>query len=127
MADQDKSLFNRRELARSAMIGGASMLLGSSSLGAQNAPPDSGRGDLPDARKMGAAGDGKTDDTLALQRAFDAAGAMSGGVFLPPGVYLVKELHVRPGTAIIGVPAWNCAWRSSFADAHPASKTSSSL
>jgi len=107
MADQDKSLFNRRELARSAMIGGASMLLGSSSLGAQNAPPDSGRGDLLDARKMGAAGDGKTDDTLALQRAFDAAGAMSGGVFLPPGVYLVKELHVRPGTAIIGVPAWN--------------------
>lgn len=52
-------------------------------------------------------GDGRTDDTVALQRAFDAAAASSSGVFIPPGVYLARELHVRPGIAVIGVPAWN--------------------
>ena len=104
MADNDTHLFSRRELARAAMLGGASALLGNAALGATGAPAG---GELLEARKLGAAGDGKTDDTLALQRAFDAAAAVSGGVFMPPGVYLTKELHVRPGMAIIGIPAWN--------------------
>lgn len=85
-------------------MGGASVLFGSAALAGQGAPAS---GELLDARKMGAAGDGKTDDTLALQRAFDSAAATSGGVFLPPGIYLTKELNVRPGIAVIGVPAWN--------------------
>ena len=104
MAENEPTLFNRREMARAAMLGGASLLLGSTAFGAPGAP---NRADLIDARTAGAAGDGATDDTAALQRAFDAAGASSGGVFLPPGVYLTKELHVRPGTAVIGIPAWN--------------------
>ncbi len=62
---------------------------------------------LLDARHFGAAGDGKADDTAALQRALDAAGEKGGGVFLPPGIYLSRELHVRPGVALIGVPGWN--------------------
>ena len=93
---------NRRQLARSAMLGGASMLLAN----AANAAPTP-TGSLIDARKAGALGDGKSDDTLALQRAFDLAAETSSGVFLPPGVYLTNELHVRPDTAILGVAAWN--------------------
>jgi hypothetical protein len=54
-----------------------------------------------------AAGDGKADDTGALQRAIDTAGEKSGGIFLAPGVYLSRELHMRPGVALIGVPRWN--------------------
>ncbi|HEX4007068.1 MAG TPA: glycosyl hydrolase family 28-related protein [Acidobacteriaceae bacterium] len=96
--------FNRRRLARSAFLGGASALLAASSLAAQTAPPGDG---LLDARNLGATGDGHTDDTAALQRALDAAAEKSGGVFLPPGVYLTRELHVRPGIALIGIPAWN--------------------
>jgi hypothetical protein len=60
-----------------------------------------------DARQSGAAGDGKTNDTAALQRALDAAGRTSGAVFLPPGTYLTGELHVPTGVALIGLPAWN--------------------
>lgn len=104
MAQDEKALLNRRQLARSAMIGGASILLGAGALGAEQAPVGKG---LLDARALGATGDGKTDDTAALQRALDAAGEIGGGVFLSPGVYLTRELHVRPGTALVGIPAWN--------------------
>jgi len=104
MIQEEKEHFNRRQLARSAMIGGASLIFGAAELGAQQAP--AGRG-LLDAHSLGAAGDGKTDDTAALQRALDAAGETSGGVFVPPGVYLTRELHMRPGTALVGIPAWN--------------------
>ncbi len=91
-------------MAQAAMIGGASLFLGSAALGASGAPAGS---EMLDVRKLGATGDGKTDDTLALQRAFDAAVASGGGVFVPPGVYLTKELHVRPGIAVVGIAAWN--------------------
>lgn len=95
---------NRRELARSAMMGGASLFFGSERMNAAPAPV---AGELVNARKLGATGDGKTDDTAALQRALDAAAQTSGGVFVPPGAYLTHELHVRPGTALIGTAAWN--------------------
>jgi hypothetical protein len=95
--------FSRRDVALGAMFGGASLLMGSAVSSAQTAA----HGAMLDARALGAAGDGKTDDTAALQKALDAAGAVSGCVFLPPGVYLTSELHVRAGTALIGIPAWN--------------------
>jgi hypothetical protein len=104
MAESDGSFLNRRELARGAMLGGASVIFGNAALGA---PAANAGGELIDVRKLGAAGDGKTDDTQAIQRAFDAAGEISGGVFIPPGVYVTNELHVRAGIAVIGVAAWN--------------------
>jgi hypothetical protein len=95
--------FSRRDVTLGAMLGGASLLMGSAVL-----PAQPGRhGGLLDARSQGAAGDGKTDDTAALQKALDAAGKSSGCVFIPPGTYLTHELHVRPGTALVGIPAWN--------------------
>lgn len=103
MAD-DNVFFNRRELARGAMIGGASLLFGTELLGAQGAPTGIG---FINAREVGATGDGKTDDTAALQRALDAAAKTSGGVFVPPGTYVTHELHMRPGIALIGIAAWN--------------------
>ncbi len=104
MSDNQSNVFSRRELARAALIGGASAFLANAALGA---PTLHTGGEFLDARKLGAAGDGKTDDTLALQRSFDTAAASSSGVLIPPGVYLTKELHVRPGIAVIGIPAWN--------------------
>ena len=104
MTGQDKSFFSRRELARDGMIGGASLLFGKAAMGAAGEPDGGG---LLNARKFGAAGDGKRDDTRALQQALDAAGEISGGVFVPPGIYLTQELHMRADTALLGVAAWN--------------------
>jgi hypothetical protein len=53
-------------------------------------------------RDFKARGDGSTNDTLAIQRAFDAAHRMGAGtaVYFPSGSYRVsKTLQVRPGAA----------------------------
>jgi hypothetical protein len=60
-----------------------------------------------DVRQLGAKGDGKTDDTKAIQSAIDQAAARRGSVFIPPGAYLTAELHLRPNVALIGIPAWD--------------------
>ena len=43
--------------------------------------------DVFNVRDLGARGDGASDDTAALQRAFDRAGAAGGTVLLPAGAY----------------------------------------
>lgn len=51
--------------------------------------------------RFGARGDGRTDDTSAIQRAID----LHASVYLPPGVYLVdprRGLRLRNGTQIRG-------------------------
>jgi hypothetical protein len=96
--------FGRRELGRSVLLGGASVLLSGAAWAEGEAPPSQG---LINARQFGAAGDGKTDDTQTLQRALDAAAETRGAVFVPPGVYLTAELHLRPDTALVGIPAWD--------------------
>jgi len=56
-------------------------------------------------RDFGAKGDGKTDDTAAIQKAIDAAHAAGGGVvYLPRGDYLVKtRLTVKDHVTLMGV------------------------
>jgi polygalacturonase len=56
---------------------------------------------LPDVRDHGAAGDGKTLDTDAVQRAIDAASGAGGGtVLFPPGEYRCGTLHLRSHTTV---------------------------
>jgi sugar lactone lactonase YvrE len=53
-----------------------------------------------DVRDLGVVGDGKTDDTAALQRAVDAHRV----VYLPLGLYKVTDtIHLRPDTVLIGL------------------------
>ena len=83
-----------------------------------------------DVRSFGAAGDGRTKDTVAIQRAVDAAHAAGGGtVEVPAGTYLTGSIflksnvdfHVGAGAEILGSPdkgdynAWDVCpqnWRS---------------
>ncbi|HUY81418.1 MAG TPA: right-handed parallel beta-helix repeat-containing protein [Acidobacteriaceae bacterium] len=102
MSGTSNTFLNRRDVARGAVFGGAALLFA----GAARADAVPERG-LLQGRELGAVGDGKTDDTLALQKALDLAAETSSAVFLAPGVYLTGELHVRPGIALVGVPAWN--------------------
>ena len=51
--------------------------------------------------EFGAQGDGAADDTIAIQRAIDAAGQVgSGTVFVPAGRYLVTGLKLRSGVTM---------------------------
>jgi hypothetical protein len=105
MSDTNSPFLNRREMARSALLGGASFLCGAPSTARADAPTASQ--EHLNVREFGAAGDGKTDDTKAIQRALDAAGEVRGAVLVPAGVYLCANLLMRPNTALVGVPTWN--------------------
>ena len=97
-------MFGRRAVGRSVVLAGASILLagpGTARANAASATPE-----FMNVHQFGAIGDGKADDTKALQRALDAAGSAHGTVFVPPGVYLTAELRMHPNSAIMGVPTW---------------------
>ena len=65
-----------------------------------------------DVRTFGAAGDGHTKDTAAIQKALDACAKTGGRVTVPAGKYLTgsiylgdnTELHLREGAEILGSP-----------------------
>lgn len=53
-------------------------------------------------KQFGAAGDGKTDDTAAIQRALDLVGNIGGGtVFLPARVYRIKGTLSLPNSVTL--------------------------
>lgn len=95
--------FSRRNFGRTALMGAASAFIAADPLAAEEPATQ----EIIDVRQHGAAGDGKTDDTLALQKAIDTASQNTGAVFIPPGAYLTRELHLRTGVALTGIPGWN--------------------
>jgi hypothetical protein len=99
---------NRRTLLRLAGMGGLAAVSGNA-LRAATAPASSSP--LPNVRDHGAAGDGTTLDTNALQTAIDACAAAGGGtVVFPAGRYLSGTLRLRsrvalwlqPGAVLLG-------------------------
>lgn len=56
---------------------------------------------------FGALGDGKADNTRAIQEALNEAGKTQGTVFVPNGDYLCHDLKVPLGAGIQGLPTWS--------------------
>src|ERR1700730_7911175 len=87
----------RREFLKltGAMIAGSA--LGTATT-IQAAPPKTNPAarDTLDVRAFGASGDGKTMDTLAINKAIEAAAAAGGGIVrFPAGSYLCHSIHLK--------------------------------
>src|SRR5215470_5162615 len=63
-------------------------------------------GSVYNVMDFGAKGDGKTPDSEAIQKALDAAGAVSGTVYFPSGRYLCHDLKVHRHTTVLAEPQW---------------------
>ncbi len=93
-------IFSRRELFG---VGAAGLALGT---GKQDNPGAAAENEMElSVKKVGAAGNGKKDDTAAFQSAIDAVHEQGGGgVFIPPGNYLIQgHLVVKRHVALRGV------------------------
>jgi Right handed beta helix region/Pectate lyase superfamily protein len=96
---------NKREfLMRTGMLGAASL----AGTAAAPAPEATGArtSSVFNVADFGAKGDGKTPDSEAIQKALDAAGAVSGTAYLPAGRYLCHDLKVHPHTTVLAEPQW---------------------
>ena len=95
---------NRRNFMLGAGLGLAATLAPAAAQGAEAA---GAKGDSRfNVKDFGAAGDGKTPDTAAVQKAIDAAGAAQGTVWFPAGVYRCHGLKVPPHVTLLADPAW---------------------
>ena len=57
-------------------------------------------------RDFDANGDGKTDDTVALQKALDSVAESGGALYFPPGVYRTGTLKPASHVTLLGHSGW---------------------
>lgn len=60
-----------------------------------------------DVSDFQAVGDGKTDNTAAIQRALEKAAETKATVYLPAGVFCCSTLKVPPHIGLCGDPVWD--------------------
>ena len=91
----------RRFLKRAGIAAVPTLALSIPNLAAQDATQPASPPLFHDVRKFGAAGDGKTVDTAAINRAIEEAGNSGGGtVYFPAGNYLCYSLHLKSKVAL---------------------------
>ncbi|MGC8624786.1 MAG: glycosyl hydrolase family 28-related protein [Phycisphaerae bacterium] len=89
-------IFDRRRFLGGAAIAGlAAPIMGGGLAMAAAPPPEPISGNVGepylDVRKFGARGDGKTDDTAAIQKAVNQASAVGNKLIFPAGRFLVSS------------------------------------
>ncbi len=96
---------NKREFLLKTGFLGVAGLAGATAAAAPE--PSGARGtSVFNVRDFGAKGDGMTPDSPAIQKALDAAGAVSGTAYFPAGRYLCHNLKVHPHTTVLSEPQW---------------------
>jgi hypothetical protein len=91
----------RREFIRNSMVMMAPLVIGGVSLPALalTTPPTRARGTtVRNAKNYGAIGDGRHDDTAAIQAAINSLPSTGGTVYIPAGTYLIdtgKKINLR--------------------------------
>jgi len=101
-----RQIADRRRFLGGAAVAGLTAAAGHSGFaGATEPVSGNGNQDYLNVRTFGARGNGKADDTAAIQKALDAAGKQGGNVvLLPRGEYLVRgSLHVPDDVTLQGV------------------------
>ena len=96
---------NRRSMLTGFGLASGAWLLGPNAQAQSPAstPPTTPKG-VHSVAAFGAIGDGKADDTLAIQKALNAAGLTGGIVLLPTGNFLIKgHLVVHANVTLEGV------------------------
>ncbi len=94
----------RRFLGGTAFLGVAGL---AGAIPLRAAEQSGARGDsVYNVHDFGAKGDGKTPDSDAIQKALDAAGAISGTVYFPAGRYPCHDLKLHAHTTVLAEPQW---------------------
>src|SRR5436190_12758771 len=94
--------FSRRDFMSRSIVGAGIFGLATSPVVAQ-ASATIVTSDVTGVRDFGAKGDGKADDTAAIQAALDHAAKASPICFLPPGLYRINgSLTVPAGVTLSG-------------------------
>src|SRR5258708_39269360 len=96
--------FSRRDFVSMGAVAAASAM---STAAAGKGIDDAGKKEkgMLNVIDFGGKGDGKADDTAAIQKALNAAGITNGSVFIPQGTYLCSELKLPVGICIHALPA----------------------
>ena len=91
----------RRDFLRLATAGVAGAALSTHPASAQTSSPVPSASDTLSVKSFGATGDGKTNDTPAINKAIDTAAAGGGGtVLFPAGSYLCFSIHLKSNVAL---------------------------
>jgi polygalacturonase len=86
----------RRNFLRNSSLGAIAAAFPAAEIAGAQAPQLSLSSGVYNVRKFGAAGDGKTLDTDAINRAITEAASSGGGtVLFPPGTYLTFSIHLK--------------------------------
>lgn len=101
-ASPDTVSANRRRLMALTAAGSAAALWSATEASAQTQAAPTTIAGLINVRSTGAKGDGATDDHAAFQQAVNAAVSTgAGGIFVPPGRYVLSQPVTVPGPIFI--------------------------
>ena len=98
----DESISRRDALLAMGAVSPASLLAG---LGTDY--PDSLVSGILDVSRFGTKGDGKTDDTDAIQKAIDGLPKDGGVVYFPPGRFATRGVRCASHTTLLGFASWS--------------------